>query len=92
MSAQTQTLRDALLVPQRAVSELQGAAQVRVVAADDTVQIKAIKTGPRVDTRWVVTEGLSPGDRVIVDSGQPAPGTKVVTRPFVADGGARGGH
>jgi membrane fusion protein (multidrug efflux system) len=92
VSAETQTVSNALLVPQRAVSELQGATQVRIVAADDTVQVKAIKTGPRVDTRWVVTEGLSPGDRVIVDSGQPAQGTKVVTKPFVADGGARGGH
>ena len=92
VSAETQTVRDALLVPQRAVSELQGATQVRIVSADDIVQVKAIKTGPRVDTRWVVTEGLSPGDRVIVDSGQPAQGTKVVTKPFVAGGGARGGH
>ena len=92
VSAETQTVRDALLVPQRAVSELQGASQVRVVGPDDTVQVKTIKTGPRVATRWVVTEGLSPGDRVIVDSGQPAQGTKVITKPFVAGGGARGGH
>jgi RND family efflux transporter MFP subunit len=92
VSANTQNVRDALLVPQRAVSELQGATQIRIVAADDTVQVKTIKTGARVDTRWVVTEGLSPGDRVIVDSGQPAAGTKVVTKPFVADAGARGGR
>jgi membrane fusion protein (multidrug efflux system) len=92
VSANTQNVRDALLVPQRAVSDLQGATQVRIVAADDTVHVKTIKTGHRVDTRWVVTEGLSPGDRVIVDSGQPAQGTKVVTKPFVADAGARGGH
>ena len=58
------------------------APQIRVVGADDTVHVKTIKTGPRVGTRWVVTEGLSPGDRVIVDSGQPAEGTKVTTKPF----------
>jgi membrane fusion protein (multidrug efflux system) len=92
VTANTQNVRDALLVPQRAVSELQGATQIRIVAADDTVQVKTIKTGARVDTRFVVTEGLSPGDRVIVDSGQPAQGTKVVTKPFVVNTGARGGH
>jgi RND family efflux transporter MFP subunit len=93
VSAETRTLTNALLVPQRAVSELQGTAQIRIVAADDTVHVKAIKTGPRVGTRWVVAEGLSPGDRVIVDSGQPADGTKVTTKPFTTtDAGARGGH
>ena len=78
----TLTLTNALLVPQRAVSELQGGAQLRVVGPDDAVHVKAIKVGPRIGTRWVVTEGLSPGDRVIVDSGQPNEGTKVTTKPF----------
>jgi RND family efflux transporter MFP subunit len=91
VGAETRTLTNALLVPQRAVTELQGSAQVRVVGADDAVHVKAIKTGPRIGTRWVITEGLSPGERVIVDSGQPAEGTKVTTRPFDTDGGSRGG-
>jgi multidrug efflux pump subunit AcrA (membrane-fusion protein) len=50
--------------------------------------VKAVKTGPRIGTRVVVTEGLSPGDRVIVDSGQPSEGTRVTTKPFVAGSGA----
>jgi membrane fusion protein (multidrug efflux system) len=92
VSADTRTVTNALLVPQRAISELQGSAQVRIVSADDMVHVKSIKTGPRVGTRTVVEQGLSPGDRVIVDSGQPAEGTKVVTKPYAADPGPRGGH
>ena len=92
VSTETRTVSNALLVPQRAVSELQGSAQVRIVGPDDAVHVKAVTTGPRVGTRWVITEGLAPGDRVVVDSGQPAEGTKVTTTPFVQDAGARGGH
>ena len=92
VSAETRTVSNALLVPQRAVSELQGSAQVRVVGPDDTVHVKPVKTGPRIGTRWVITDGLAAGDRVVVDSGQPAEGTKVTTKPFVQDAGARGGH
>ena len=91
VSAQTETLTDALLVPQRAVSELQGSAQLRVVGPDDTVHVRAVKIGPRIGTRWVIAEGIAPGDRVIVDSGQPSEGTKVTTKPFV-DSTAPGGN
>ena len=79
-------------MPQRAVSELQGAAQIRIVGPDEAVHVKAIKTGPRIGSRWVVEQGLSPGDRVVVDSGQPAEGTKVTTKPYTPDAGARGGN
>jgi membrane fusion protein (multidrug efflux system) len=91
VSADTQTLTDALLVPQRAVSELQGTTQLRVVGPDDTVHVKAIRLGPHIGTRLVITEGLAPGDRVVVDSGQPSEGTKVTTKPYVA-GAAPGGN
>lgn len=91
VSAETQTLTNALLVPQRAVSELQGTTQLRVVGPDDTVHVKAVKIGPHIGTRWVITEGLAPGDRVVVDSGQPNEGTKVTTKPYVA-GAAPGGN
>jgi multidrug efflux pump subunit AcrA (membrane-fusion protein) len=54
------------------------------------VHVKAVKTGPRIGTRIVITEGLSPGDRVIVDSGQPTEGTRVATRPFASDAAPAG--
>jgi membrane fusion protein, multidrug efflux system len=56
----------ALLVPQRAVQDLQGNFQVGVVGPDDTVEIRSVKVGPRVGSLWVITEGLKPGERVIV--------------------------
>jgi membrane fusion protein (multidrug efflux system) len=85
VSADTRVANDVLLVPQRAVSDLQGKAQVRVVAADDTVQIKTITLGERIGSRWIVEKGVEAGDRVIVDSGQLPAGTKVGTKPFVTD-------
>jgi membrane fusion protein (multidrug efflux system) len=82
VGADTRVAKDVLLVPQRAVTDLQGMAQVRVVAPDDTVTVKSIALGERIGSRWIVTKGLEAGDRVIVDSGQLAPGTRVGTKPF----------
>jgi membrane fusion protein (multidrug efflux system) len=59
--------KGAILVPQRAVSELQGSYQVAVVGADNKVTIKVVKTGPVEGTMWVIDEGLKPGDRIIVE-------------------------
>jgi len=57
----------ALLVPQRAVTELQGAHQVAVVGDDGKVSIRPVTVGDRVGKLWIVTEGLKPGERVVVD-------------------------
>jgi membrane fusion protein (multidrug efflux system) len=62
--------KGAILVPQRAVSELQGSYQVAVVGADNKVTIKVVKVGPLEGTLWVIEEGLKPGDRVIVEGQQ----------------------
>lgn len=83
VSIETRTVKDALLVPQRAVSEAQSGTQVRVVGADDKVQVRAVQMGPRVGSRWLVERGLSAGDRVVVDAGQLAEGVTVKTTPFV---------
>jgi membrane fusion protein, multidrug efflux system len=56
----------ALLVPQRAVQDLQGNFQVGVVGPDNTVEMRSVKVGPRMGTLWVINEGLKPGERVIV--------------------------
>jgi len=72
-------LKDALVVPQRAVRDLQGLAQLVVVADDGTIEVRTIKTGPVWGTLQVVTEGVSVGERVVVEGFQKAqPGTKVV--------------
>ena len=64
------TEQGALMVPQRAVSELQGLYRVAVVAADNTVAIRSVKVGERFETFWIITEGLQPGERVVVEGVQ----------------------
>ena len=59
--------KGAILVPQRAVNELQGSYQVAVVGADNTATIKVVTLGPRDGSMWVVEKGLSPGDRIVVE-------------------------
>jgi RND family efflux transporter MFP subunit len=75
----------ALLVPQRAVSELQGGYQVAVVGADNKVQVRTVTVGDQVDNRWIIANGLNPGDRVVVEGVQRMhTGVHVNPKPFVA--------
>ena len=64
--------RDALLVPQRAVTDLQGIFQVVVIGADNKAEIRPVKVGRRLGPRWLVEEGLQPGERVVVEGLQKA--------------------
>jgi RND family efflux transporter MFP subunit len=74
----------ALLVPQRAVTELQGGWQVAVVGDKNTVSIEQVKTGAQIGTMWVISEGLKPGQRVVAEGVQKArPGMQVNPKPFV---------
>ncbi|OHE82761.1 MAG: hypothetical protein A2107_05260 [Verrucomicrobia bacterium GWF2_62_7] len=57
----------ALLVPQRAVIELQDKHLVAVVGADNKVSMRTVKVGERTDAEWVIEEGLKPGERVVVE-------------------------
>src|SRR5262249_9681705 len=60
----------ALLVPQRAVQELQGQFSVVVVNAESKAESRKVKTGPRVGSLWIVEEGVKPGEKVIVEGVQ----------------------
>jgi len=81
--AVTQILKNALLVPQRAVSQLQGSAQVAVVGPDNKITIRAVQTGERVDTMWVISSGLVAGDRVVAEGTQKVKdGSTVTPVPF----------
>ena len=64
------TKKGALLVPQRAVTELQGSYQVAVVGSDNKVSIRPVNVGEAVDTMWIIKEGLKPGERVVVEGVQ----------------------
>jgi membrane fusion protein, multidrug efflux system len=77
--------KGALLVPQRAVQELQNLRTVAVVDASGTVNIRTVKVGPRFESLWVIEEGLNPGDQVVVEGLQRIrEGVKVTPKP-VAD-------
>jgi membrane fusion protein (multidrug efflux system) len=79
----TNTYEGALLVPQRAVTELQGSFQVAVVGPDHKVNIRPVKLGDRIDSRWIVEQGLQPGESVIAEGTQKVrPGVTVNPKPF----------
>jgi membrane fusion protein (multidrug efflux system) len=59
--------KNALLVPQRAVQDVQGVHQIAVVKPDDTIEVRAVKPGTRAGSRWIIAEGLKPGERVVVE-------------------------
>jgi membrane fusion protein (multidrug efflux system) len=64
--------KGAMVVPQEAVNELQGSYQVAVVGDDNKVSIRPVKMGERIGALWEVTEGLKPGDKVVVQGIQKA--------------------
>ena len=62
--------KNALLIPQRAVQDVQGIHQVAVVGPGDTIDVRTVKTDARVGSLWIVAEGLKPGDRVVVEGAE----------------------
>ena len=74
--------KGALLVPQRAVNEIQGRFQVAVVGPEDRVEVRWVKVGERTGSLWVIQEGVHPGERVIVEGLQKVrAGTRVTPVP-----------
>jgi membrane fusion protein (multidrug efflux system) len=61
------TRTGALLVPQRAVNEMQGNYSVAVVDPNNTIRFSVVKVGDRIGSDWIVEEGLKPGERVVAD-------------------------
>jgi RND family efflux transporter MFP subunit len=83
--AVTENRHNAILVPQAGVTELQGTYQAAVVGADNKVTIQNIQVGSQVGADWIVTQGINPGDRVIVGGMQYArPGATVTPVPVPA--------
>jgi len=60
-------VKDGILVPQRCVMELQGTYRVYVVGDGDKVEIRNVKTGPKIKQFWLITEGLKPGERIVYE-------------------------
>ncbi|MBO0720213.1 MAG: efflux RND transporter periplasmic adaptor subunit [Blastocatellia bacterium] len=81
----TSLKKGALLVPQRAVSELQGNYRVAVVGNDNKVSIRPVKVGDRVDSMWIIEDGLKPDERVVAEGTQKVrPDMMVSPKPFAA--------
>ncbi len=74
----------ALLIPQRAVTELQGGYQAAVVDSTNKVSIRTLKVGERIGSMWIVAEGLQAGERVVAEGVQKVrAGNQVTPKPFV---------
>jgi len=84
--AVTSTKEDALLIPQRAVAELQGAYQVAVVGAGNKIEIRTVKVRDRAGAMWIVEDGLKPGETVVVEGTQRVKsGTLVNPKPYASE-------
>jgi membrane fusion protein (multidrug efflux system) len=83
--------KDALLVPQRAVTEIQGKYLVAVVGADNKVDIRPVTVGERIGSDWIIGKGLQAGEQVIAEGTQKVrPGVSVNPKPFVFEAPATG--
>ncbi len=86
----TTIVRGAVVVPERAVEEIQGMHQVAVVGPDDRVALRTVKVGDQVNGLWIIDDGLKPGERVVTEGLQkvrdgipvrPKPDTSVPAAP-----------
>ena len=81
---ETGTSKNALLIPQAAVIEVQSIYQVVVVTPENKAEFRPVKVGERVGTNWIVTDGLKPGEKVIVQGFMKVrQGTPVTPKPYV---------
>ena len=75
--------KDALLVPQRAVTEIQGKYMIAVVGEGNKVDIRPVTPGDRIGSDWIISEGLKDGEKIIVEGTQKVrPGALVNPKPF----------
>ena len=82
--ATMKVVKGALLVPQRAVTEMQGKFLLAVVGPDNKVDIRPVTVGERIGSEWLIAEGLKPGEKVIAEGTQKVrPGMTVEAKPYV---------
>jgi membrane fusion protein (multidrug efflux system) len=83
--ATVDTLKNAVVIPQRAVADVQGQYQVAVVGADNKVEIRTVEMGEKTGTDWVVTKGLKDGERIVAEGLQKIRnGMTVNPKPFAS--------
>lgn len=85
--AQTEMRPNAILIPQRAVTELQGSYQVATVGTDNTVHIKDVQVGKQIGKDWLIEGGLEPNERIVVEGLEKAKdGSQVEPVPYAPNG------
>jgi membrane fusion protein (multidrug efflux system) len=82
--AETSIERNALLVPQRAVNEIQGAYQIAVIGPDHRADVRTVQAGQQVGKLWLIVNGIHPGEQVVVD-GFSRVKTGQVVNPHLAE-------
>ncbi len=65
--AEIEVVKDGILIPQRCVMELQGTFSVYVVGAENKIQAKEVKAGPKIESFWLIREGLKAGEKVVYE-------------------------
>ena len=76
-------LKGALLVPQRAVTEVQGKYLIAVVGEGNKIELRPVEPGERIGSDWIISEGLKPGEKIVVEGTQKVrPGAVVNPKPF----------
>ena len=81
--AQVAVEKDALVIPQKAVNDVQGTYNVYVVESDDTVKVQSVEIGETYGSDWIIKKGLSKGERIIVKGFEKVrSGMKVVPKPM----------
>jgi membrane fusion protein, multidrug efflux system len=84
------TKKGALLVPQRAVTEMQGKFLVAVVGADNVVDVRTVTPAERIGPQWIIDKGLKPGETIVAEGVQKVKsGVRVRPTPLAAEGAAK---
>jgi len=84
--AQIETRTNAIVIPQRAVTEMQGNYQVAVVDNENKAHVRSVQVGDQIGREWLIREGLKAGDRVVVEGLQKAKeGTNVLAKPYIVE-------
>ncbi len=82
VKAEIDVVKDGILIPQRCVMELQGTYSVYVVGSGNKIQLKEVKVGPKMESFWLITEGLKAGEKVVYEGLQKVKdGTVVEAKP-----------
>ncbi len=88
--AVTDIKKGAMLIPQRAVTDMQGKYLVAVVGSDNKVGIRPVQVGEQVGSDWIISKGLNPGDRIVAEGIQKVKeGLTVNPKSFIAEAGKK---